>query len=162
MIESALLSLFAALALPQVGLLSVFIIALISATLLPMGSEPAVFAVVKANPDLLWPVILVATAGNTLGGAINYWMGWGAHQAFARERSTRWFGWLQRFGPKTMLLAWVPVIGDPICSLAGWLRMPFWPSLAYMAVGKLLRYISVTLLLLRVPDGFWKTAANLF
>ena len=55
------------LALPSVGLSAVFVVALVSATLLPLGSEPAVFAVVKANPELFWPAILVATAGNTLG-----------------------------------------------------------------------------------------------
>ena len=55
--------LLAALALPKFGLSSVFVIALISATLLPMGSEPAVFGLVKLNPELFWPAVLVATAG---------------------------------------------------------------------------------------------------
>ena len=61
--------LLAALALPRYGLSTVFVIAFVSATLLPMGSEPAVFGLVKLNPDLCWPAVLVATAGNTLGGA---------------------------------------------------------------------------------------------
>ena len=56
------------LALPEVGLSTVFVVAFVSATLLPMGSEPAVFGLVKLNPDLFWPAVLVATAGNTLGG----------------------------------------------------------------------------------------------
>ncbi|TFI48779.1 DedA family protein, partial [Diaphorobacter sp. DS2] len=70
------------LALPQFGLSTVFIVAFISATLLPVGSEPAVFGLVKLNPELLWPAILVATAGNTLGGAVSWWMGLGAHRAW--------------------------------------------------------------------------------
>jgi hypothetical protein len=74
--------LLAALALPKFGLSTVFVIAFVSATLLPMGSEPAVFGLVKLNPDLFWPAVLVATAGNTLGGALTWWMGYG------RSRST--------------------------------------------------------------------------
>ena len=160
MIESASHWLLQILALPDVGLSAVFLISVVSATLLPMGSEPAVFAVIKANGALFWPVILVATCGNTLGGIIDYWMGYGANKAFTAERGTRWFGWLQRFGAKTMLLAWLPGIGDPICTLAGWLKLPFWPSVFYMTVGKFLRYITMTWLLLNVPDGLWRTIGH--
>jgi membrane protein YqaA with SNARE-associated domain len=162
MLEAGVQWLLTTLAAPQVGLSSVFIISFLSATLLPVGSEPAVFAVVKANAALFWPVILVATVGNTLGGIADYWMGVGAKQVFAKERKTRWFGWLQRFGAKTLLLAWLPGVGDPICVLAGWLRLPFWPSVLYMAIGKFLRYLTMTWLLLYVPDGFWQSLIGLF
>jgi membrane protein YqaA with SNARE-associated domain len=104
---------------------------------------------------------VVATLGNTLGGMIDYWMGYGAKQAFARERETRWFGWLQRFGAKTMLLAWLPGIGDPICTVGGWLKLPFWPCVFYMAIGKFLRYLAMTWALLYVPDGFWRGLVNM-
>ena len=162
MIESAIAWLLQLIAAPEVGLTSVFLISFISATLLPLGSEPAVFAVIKANPALFWAAIGVATLGNTLGGMVDYWMGYRAKQAFAKERDTRWFRWLARYGAKTMLLAWVPGIGDPICSQAGWLRLPFWPSVGYMAIGKFLRYQTMTWLLLEVPDGFWRGIASLF
>lgn len=160
MIESAVHWLLALLALPEIGLSSVFMIGFVSATLLPMGSEPAVFAVVKANGALFWPAIVVATLGNTLGGMLDYWMGYGAKQVLAKERASRWFGWLQRYGAKTMLLAWLPGIGDPICTLAGWLKLPFWPSVGYMALGKFLRYVTMTSLLLHVPDGLWRQIAD--
>ena len=62
-------------ALPQNGLSSVFLVAFVSATLLPLGSEPAVFAYIKLNPDQFWITIIVATVANTLGGMVNYWMG---------------------------------------------------------------------------------------
>lgn len=155
MLATAITSLLNALALPTVGLPALFVVALVSATIMPMGSEPAVFAVVKMNGELFWPAVLVATAGNTLGGAISWAMGYGAKRAFAKERETRWFGWLQRFGPKTLLLSWLPVVGDPLCVLAGWLKMSFWPCLLFMAIGKLARYLTMTWLLLEVPDGFW-------
>lgn len=108
MIESAVHWLLSYLAIPEVGLTSVFLISFISATLLPLGSEPAVFAVVAADKSLFWQVMAVAAAGNTLGGILNYWIGFGAKKAFAKERETRWFGWLEKYGAKTMLLGWMP------------------------------------------------------
>jgi len=60
------------LALPEYGLSTVFVVSFVSATLLPMGSEPAVFGLIKLRPDLFWPTIAVATVGNTLGGALDW------------------------------------------------------------------------------------------
>jgi membrane protein YqaA with SNARE-associated domain len=51
---------------------------------------------------------------------------------------------LRRWGPPACLLSWLPVVGDPLCGVAGWLRLPFWPCVAYMAVGKFLRYLFYT------------------
>jgi membrane protein YqaA with SNARE-associated domain len=89
-------------------------------------------------------------------------MGYGAKQGFAKERRSRWFHWLERYGARTMLLAWLPGIGDPICVLGGWLRLPFWPCVGYMALGKFLRYLIMTWLLLKVPDGFWRQIIGWF
>ena len=151
-------SLLAALALPRYGLSTVFIVALVSATLLPLGSEPVVFGLIKLNPDLFWAAIGVATLGNTLGGAISWWMGFGAelaYEKYARGKALnlRALEWLRRFGPKACLLSWLPGVGDPLCALAGWLKLPFWPCVAYMAVGKCLRYITMTAALLWVFPG---------
>ncbi len=136
------------LALPQFGLSTVFVVSFVSATLLPLGSEPAVFGLIKINPELFWPAVLVATAGNTLGGALSWWMGLGAHKAVDRARGfhkePRALKWLERFGPKACLLSWLPVVGDPLCAVAGWLKLPFWPCLAYMAAGKFARYLAMT------------------
>jgi membrane protein YqaA with SNARE-associated domain len=76
------------LALPKFGLSTVFIVSLISATLLPLGSEPFVFGLIKLNPSLFWPTIFVATAGNTIGGAIDWWMGYGAHRVLDKYNSS--------------------------------------------------------------------------
>lgn len=152
--------LLAWLALPRFGLSTVFVIALLSATLLPLGSEPAVFGLVKLDESLFWPAVLVATLGNTLGGGISWWMGYGAERAYERVKHRRphelkALQWLQRFGPKACLLSWLPVVGDPLCAVAGWLKLPFWPCLAYMAVGKLARYILMTSALLWWFPGQW-------
>ena len=150
-------TLLAALALPKFGLSTVFLIAFVSATLLPLGSEPAVFGLVKLNPELFWPAILVATAGNSLGGALTWWMGYGAEKAYERvthhPAQLRALAWLERFGPKACLLAWLPVVGDPLCAVAGWLKLPFWPSVTYMMIGKFLRYVVMTASLLWVFPG---------
>ena len=156
------------LAIPEVGLSAVFVIAFVSATLLPLGSEPAVLGLVKLQPDQFWPVVLVATAGNTLGGALTWWMGYAAHLATDRVQHARHpdapmptpahysavdhraMAWLQRHGAPACLLSWLPIVGDPLCAVAGWLRLPFWPCVAYMAIGKFARYVSVTALLLHL------------
>lgn len=140
-------ALVALLALPRYGLPTLFIAAFAAATLLPLGSEPALFGLLKLNPDLFWSAILVATAGNTLGGMLNWWIGFGAHRVadrYASRTHLKALDALQRLGPKACLLAWVPVIGDPLCAVAGWLRLPFWPCAFYMLAGKFLRYLFIT------------------
>ena len=150
--EAWLSSLLTALALPQFGLSTVFVVSLLSATLLPMGSEPAVFGLVKLNPALFWPAVGVATLGNTMGGGISWWMGYGAETLYERTRhkklEAKALDWLAKLGPKACLLSWLPGVGDPLCAVAGWLKLPFWPCLAYMAVGKFLRYVTMTAALL--------------
>lgn len=175
-------TLFATLALPKVGLPAIFVVSFISATLLPLGSEPAVFAYIKLNPEMFWPAIIVATLGNTLGGVVDWWMGYAAKLALVRyhlarrrrEHSTehaqhvphpkrhreppldkKYFRWMRRLGPVSLLVSWLPGIGDPLCTLAGWLRLKFWPSVMYMAIGKFLRYLVMTGALMTLPDGFW-------
>lgn len=142
------------LALPQYGLSTVFVVSFISATLVPMGSEPAVFGLVKLNPELFWAAILVATVGNTLGGALTWGMGFGSHKVVDKYQQSknhvRALVWLQRIGPKACLLSWLPGVGDPLCAVAGWLKLPFWPCLLYMAIGKFARYLTMTAALIGV------------
>jgi membrane protein YqaA with SNARE-associated domain len=99
----------------------------------------------------------VATAGNTLGGMFDWWLGYEAHQVvdkWGHSRShVKAIEWLQRLGPKACLLSWLPVVGDPLCAVAGWLRMPFWRCAGYMLVGKALRYVVMTTMLLEMFPG---------
>ncbi|MCE4062370.1 DedA family protein [Pandoraea sputorum] len=191
--ESFITWLLGVLALPGVGLPAIFLVSFLSATLLPMGSEPALFGYVALNPHMFWTAIAVASVGNTLGGMLDWWMGFAARRAFVRlkarrraharaaavggvavtvdvpqgkvgkgdvdgkapmnERYTRW---MRRFGPPLLLLSWLPVVGDPLCTLAGWLRLSWRSCLVYIAIGKTLRYIAITYLMLRVPESFWQ------
>jgi membrane protein YqaA with SNARE-associated domain len=61
--------------------------------------------------------------------------------------------WLERLGPKACLLSWLPIVGDPLCAVAGWLKLPFWPCLGYMLIGKFLRYVCMTVALLYIFPG---------
>ena len=95
------------LAMPEYGLSTVFVMSFISATLLPVGSEPAVFGLVKLNPAMFWPAIGVATLGNTLGGAVDWWMGFGAHKVADKYPKAsvhgRVLGWLEKLGPSIFI-----------------------------------------------------------
>ena len=152
------------LALPQFGLTTLFLVALVSATLVPLGSEPALIGLVKLNPELFWPAVFVATAGNTIGGAISWATGYYAERAYARVvhhepkgfANERARAWLLRHGPQACLLSWLPIVGDPLCAVAGWLRLSFWPCVGYMAIGKLGRYVTMTALVMWIAPQWFR------
>ena len=116
------------LALPAVGLPAIFLIALVSATLLPLGSEPAVFAYLKLSPDMFWAAVLVATAGVQERRRKQQKLG-GTH---FRKLAV----YLRKMGPWALLFSWLPIVGDPLCSVAGWMKLRLLPCIFYMAIGK--------------------------
>ncbi|MFX8160613.1 hypothetical protein ABTL01_19835, partial [Acinetobacter baumannii] len=67
----------------------------------------------------------------------------------------RALAWLKRFGPKACVLSWLPIVGDPLCAVAGWLRLPFWPCVGWMALGKGLRFICFTVALMYFIPEHW-------
>lgn len=156
--------LLAWLSLPEFGLSTVFLVSFLSATLLPMGSEPAVFGMVQLRPELFWAVMLVATIGNTLGGCLNWWMGYGIHKAVDRRRKNqkekehnpKALALLERFGAKACFLSFLPIVGDPLCLVAGWLKLPFWQCTMWMAIGKFIRYVVLTIMLSGLATA-WQT-----
>jgi membrane protein YqaA with SNARE-associated domain len=147
------------LALPQYGLSTVFLVAFLASTLLPIVAEPALFGIVKLNPEMFWPAILAGTAGATLGGAVTYWIGYGAERAYEglshKHPENRALSWLQRFGPKAMFVSFLPIVGDPLCAVAGWLQMKFWPCVFWMLLGKFAKYVVLTAgLVWLFPGGY--------
>lgn len=119
--------------------------ALLSSTLFPGGSEALLLYRLHQGDDPMASV-LTATAGNVLGSLITYGMGRLGRQAVKRsnekvdrhiERAERWF---QRFGRPSLLLAWLPVVGDPLCLVAGALRVGAPVFLLLVTLGKLARY----------------------
>jgi membrane protein YqaA with SNARE-associated domain len=120
----------------QVSLGTLFISSFLAATLLPGGSEAVLFGVLKLHPDLLWAALAVATLGNTLGGMSSYLIG----RLIPATKPLQGLATLRRWGSPALLLSWVPIIGDPLCVAAGWLRLNAWWSLLFIALGKFARY----------------------
>ncbi|MFN7085628.1 MAG: YqaA family protein [Burkholderiales bacterium] len=118
------------------SLWALFTSSFLAATLLPGGSEAVLFGVLRLHPGQLWPALAVATLGNTLGGMSSYLVG----RILPPARPLRGLATVQKYGAATLLLAWVPVIGDPLCVAAGWLRLNPWTAALFIAVGKFLRY----------------------
>lgn len=126
----------AALAGPEAGLAGLFLASFLAATLLPGGSEAVLFALLAMRPEQATAALLLATAGNTLGGMTTYAMARLLPQRAPEARLAA----ARRWGAPVLLLAWAPVVGDALCVAAGWLRLP-WPGCAlWMAAGKGIRY----------------------
>lgn len=131
--------------------LTLFTVAFLSATLLPMGSEALLLYDVSQEYSLtvLWGV---ATVGNTLGSMVNYWLGLKG-EAYLEEKGhlsaqkmAKARAFFDRFGGWTLLISWAPIIGDPLTFIAGVLRYNFkWFSLI-VAVAKGTRYAIVIFL----------------
>ena len=128
------------LALPATGLLGLFISSFVSATLLPGSSEAVLFAVLRLHPDQMAAALSLATLGNTLGGMTTWWMVRLLPQHALERFSPRQQRLVRHWGSTALLLSWAPLIGDGLCALAGWLRLPALPCLLWMALGKGLRY----------------------
>jgi len=115
---------------------ALFASSFLAATLLPGGSEAVLFAALKLESARYWPALLVATAGNTLGGMSSYLIG----RLIPARTPLKGLETVRRYGSPALLLSWVPVIGDPLCVAAGWLRLNVWACLAFIAAGKFARY----------------------
>jgi membrane protein YqaA with SNARE-associated domain len=123
------------------SLYALFVSSFLAATLLPGGSEAALFAVLKTYPETFWFALIIATIGNTLGGMVTFGMGWLLPQTQQLKHVDK----LRRFGTPALLLAWVPLVGDALCLTAGWLRLNWWHAALFMALGKLARYFMIAL-----------------
>ena len=121
-------------------LATLFALSFAAATLVPLPSEASLFAYVHVYPDRAALAVAVATLGNTAGGMTSYGIG---RLIPPRNLSARAIEWLRRYGAAATALAWLPVLGDALCVAAGWLRMHWAAVLAFMAAGRLARYIVV-------------------
>ena len=125
-----------------------FISAFISSTIFPGGSEAVLAYLASDTTHVLSLLLIVATVGNTLGGMSSWAVGWLIALRFpsdklAKHSQQKAVARLQKYGSPILLFSWLPVIGDPLCVAAGWLRLAWLPSLFFIAIGKLLRYIVV-------------------
>jgi membrane protein YqaA with SNARE-associated domain len=124
------------------SLWTLFVSSVLAATLLPGGSEAVLFGVLKLHPDQWWTALAVATLGNVLGGMSSYLLGRFIPQKTALKGLER----IQKYGVAILLLSWVPIIGDPLCVAAGWLRLNPWLCALFIAIGKFARYWVIAVL----------------
>ena len=136
------------------GLLSLFIGSLLASTLLPGGVEVPLYVMFQSGNYAPSSLLVTATVGNTLGGVITYAVGWAlgrglAHVSWGRRLRRRFrlrqsaLERVKRWGVYCLLFSWMPVVGDPLCLAAGYLRLAFWPSAVMIAIGKFLRYLAL-------------------
>lgn len=135
--------------------LGLFVAALGAATLLPLQSEAVLIGMLLSEHYPTALLLAVATAGNVLGSAVNWYIG----RTLERFRHKRWFPvsdrhldkaqhTYRRFGRWALLLSWVPIIGDPITMVAGVLREPLWSFLLIVTIAKAGRYVLLTVVTL--------------
>jgi len=131
----------------------VFFSGLLSSTLLPGNSEAVFSITLLHNPEISITLLLAVTAGNTAGGLISWGMGrvlairYSAEQ-LAKQNHQKAVKTIQQWGAPALLLSWVPIIGDPLCVAAGWLKTSPIMSFVYITTGKLLRYAMLAWLIL--------------
>ena len=135
------------------ALAGLFLAAFLAATVVPAQSEAVLFGLLylgRSEPLLL---LAVASAGNTLGSVVN----WGLGRAVNRFREQRWFPipdrrladaerWFARYGPASLLLSWVPIIGDALTVAAGILRVPLFTFVLIVGFAKTARYAALILM----------------
>lgn len=139
---------------------ALFLNAFVAATLLPAYSEVTFAALLVAQEGNVWLLFLAATTGNVAGSIVNWWLGRG----IARFRDRRWFpfspvqferasNFFQRHGRWSLLLAWVPIIGDPLTLVAGTFRVPLGWFIALVTIGKAARYAIVAITVLELVNS---------
>ena len=133
-----------------------FLVALLSASILPLQSEAVLVGLLLSDNHPVWLLLAVASVANVLGSLLNWYLG----KYLQHFQQRRWFPvkpeqldkasrWYLKHGKWSLLLGWVPIIGDPLTVIAGVLREPFLPFLLLVTIAKVSRYLvlaGVTLL----------------
>jgi membrane protein YqaA with SNARE-associated domain len=129
------------------GYLGLFVSAFLAATIIPLYSEAVIVALSGSGGFDAAMLVAVATVGNTLGSVVNWLLGkfclhWSDRKwfPFSQRQLDRASNWFRRYGEWSLLLAWTPVIGDPLTFVAGMLRVRILPFLILVGVGKFARY----------------------
>lgn len=139
----------------EYGLIALFLISFCASTLLPLGSEWLLVALLLQGENPI-VAVAVATVGNSLGSGTNYLIGYYGGDWLQRKmvridknQQQRAESWFNRYGSWTLLLAWLPIIGDPLCLVSGMFKTPLLRFSLLVTIGKGLRYLFLTMLTLK-------------
>ena len=132
------------------SLWGLFASAFISSTLFPGGSEVVLGVLAAERHHDVWLLLAIASLGNTLGALTTWLLGYWLARRFPLEerlpeKRRQALARVRHWGSPALLLSWLPVVGDPLCFAAGFLRLPFLASLAFIALGKAARYAVILL-----------------
>ncbi len=141
----------AKMALESLGLFGLFLATFLSATILPFSSEAILLFFLTKGVD---PTIClsIATLGNSLGGASNYFIGrlgnplWLKRIGVKENTISKNEKWIYKYGSRIAFFSWVPFLGDPLLVVLGYFRSNLINTLMWMILGKLLRYVLVYLI----------------
>ena len=135
----------------MLALTGLFFAAFIAATLIPAQSEAVLVALLLAGTQPVWLLLLVATAGNVLGAAVNWTIGrflmrFSGHPRFpfSVRQVVQAQGWYGRWGWVSLFGSWLPIIGDPLVLAAGLMREPLWRVVLVVTLAKAGRYVALT------------------
>ena len=129
-------------------LFALFVSGFTSATLLP-GSSEALFLLMLSEQT--WPtltLILVVGVGNSLGGMTNWVLGILIRKGYYQRKSGederkshyKAEAWIRKYGAPSLFFGFLPIIGDPLCLVAGLLRIHWLQALFFISMGKFFRY----------------------
>lgn len=138
--------------LADVSLWGLFLSAFVSSTLFPGGSEVVLGVLAAERHYNVWLLLAIASLGNTLGALTTWLLGYLLArriplEARLPEKRRQALARVRHWGSPSLLLSWLPVVGDPLCFAAGFLRLPFLASLAFIALGKTARYAVILLVI---------------
>lgn len=141
------------------GLPLLFVLSFLAATLVPIGSEwLLILLIVQDYP--VHQVVMTATLGNYLGACTSFLLGIAGSTFIISkvlrinsEQMARAEKMYRRYGIWSLLLSWLPLVGDPICLVAGMFRIRFIPFSILVFLGKFCRYATLALLVLSRSGG---------
>jgi len=141
----------------MIAYLTMFASAFLAATVFPAQSELVLIGFLTAGEQSAVMLLIVASVGNVLGSVVNYYLGLGL-QTFCDKK---WFpanedqlararNFYHRYGRWSLLLAWTPIIGDPLTVIAGVMREPLWSFLILVTISKVGRYLALAAITLQL------------
>lgn len=138
------------------AMFGLFMTGLLAGSILPLPSESALVVMLLRTSYSVWLLLFVSTLGNVMGSVVN----WAVGRGLEKFKGTRWFPvndaqmakarrWYHKYGRWSLLMSWVPIIGDPLTIVAGVMKEPLWFFLILVTIAKFTRYAAIAFITLQ-------------